>query len=85
MPATTLKPVEGRLRTACSECQAEFYIGLSLAMRCGMNTGHCTCPKCQTFLHIEILEGDAAWTEPFQQYLKRSGVSIPVENGDAAE
>jgi hypothetical protein len=31
-----------------------------------MNTGHCTCPKCQTFLHVEILEGDAAWTEPFR-------------------
>lgn len=87
MPATTLKPIEGRLRSACSECGAEFYVGLSLAMRIGMNTGHGTCPnpKCQTFLHIEILEGDAAWTEPFQAYLKRTGRLIPVEDGDVAE
>jgi hypothetical protein len=33
MPATALKPVEGRLRSACSECGAEFYIGLSISMR----------------------------------------------------
>lgn len=84
MPATTLKPIEGRLRSACSECGAEFYVGLSISMQMGMNSGHASCPKCSTFLHIEILEGDAAWTEPFEKYLKRSGVSIPVENGDAA-
>ena len=84
MPATTLKPVEGRLRTACSECQAEFYVGLSISMQMGMNTGHASCPKCNTFLHIEILEGDAAWTEPFDKYLKRTGTMVPVENGDAA-
>ena len=69
---TTLKPIEGRLRTRCSECQHEFYCGLSLAMRCGMNTGHASCSKCNTFLHIEMLEGDAAWTEPMAKYLERT-------------
>ena len=73
--ATTLKPVEGRLRTRCSECQAEFYVGLSLAMQCGLNSGHAPCPKCRTFLHIEILEGDAAWTEPFNAWLKRKEIA----------
>lgn len=80
MPATTLKPVEGRLRTHCSECQHEFYIGLSMAMKMGMNTGHCTCSQCKTFLHVEILEGDAAWTESFEKYLKRTRA-----NANAAE
>lgn len=72
MSATTLKPIDGRLRTRCSECQHEFYCGLSIAMRCGLNTGHATCSKCKTFLHIEILEGDAAWTEPMAKYLERT-------------
>jgi hypothetical protein len=68
---TTLKPIEGRLRTRCAKCETEFYIGPSLAMKSGVNSGHCTCPKCQTFLHVEILEGDEAWTEPFDEYLAR--------------
>ena len=71
MPQTTLKPIEGRLRTACSQCQAEFYIGKSPAMKLGHNSGHCTCPKCSAFLHVEILEGDAAWTEPWNVFLTR--------------
>ena len=72
MPASTLKPIEGRLRTRCGECQYEFYIGLSLAMQMGMNSGHCTCPQCKTFLHAEILEGDEAWTEKFDKHLART-------------
>lgn len=69
---TKLQPIDGRLRTNCSECKREFYIGKSMAMQMGMNTGHCTCPSCKTFLHVEILEGDAAWTEPFDNYFKRT-------------
>lgn len=84
MPATTLKPVEGRLRTHCSVCQHEFYIGLSIAMQMGMNTGHCTCPRCKTFLHVEILEGDAAWTEAWDKYLKRTDVNKVAEDADAS-
>ncbi len=70
--ASTLPPIDGRLRTQCSECKIEFYVGLSLAMQSGINSGHGSCPKCRTFLHIEILEGDSAWTEPFDNYLKRT-------------
>jgi transcription elongation factor Elf1 len=69
---TTLKPVEGRLRTRCAKCETEFYVGPSLSMKMGVNSGHCTCAKCQTFLHVEILEGDEAWTEPFDDYLART-------------
>jgi len=72
MHQTTLPPIDGRLRSACSQCHREFYIGKSLAMQMGMNSGHCTCPDCKTFLHVEILEGDAAWTEPYADFLKRS-------------
>lgn len=79
MRPSTLKPIEGRLRTRCAQCNAEFYCGLSLAMQFGHNSGVANCPQCQTFLHIEILEGDAAWTEEFQAYLKRTGTMIPVK------
>lgn len=45
---------------------------MSLSMKMGVNSGHCTCQKCNTFLHVEILEGDEAWTEPFDDYLART-------------
>jgi RNase P subunit RPR2 len=79
MQPSELTPVEGRLRTKCAKCETPFYCGLSLSMRFGMNSGVANCPKCRTFLHIEILEGDAAWTEEFQTYLKRTGKMIPVK------
>lgn len=77
---STLAPRHGRLRTRCSVCEAEFYIGASIAMQMGMNTGHCTCAKCKTFLHVEILEGDVAWTERHSDWLERAkGESLKQE------
>lgn len=67
-----LEPKQGRLRTRCCACDLEFYIGASISMRMGMNTGHCSCPKCETFLHVEILEGDMAWTERHSEWCKRA-------------
>jgi hypothetical protein len=46
-------------------------IGRSLAMRMGMNTGHVTCPKCESFLHVEQLEGDSASTERWERFVAR--------------
>jgi len=40
-------------------------------MQMGINSGHVTCPKCKAFLHVEILEGDEASTELFDQWLAR--------------
>ena len=60
-----------RIQTRCSVCQHPFSIRPSMAMRCGMNTGHVGCPKCDEFLHVELLEGNEAWTEPFADYLAR--------------
>jgi hypothetical protein len=68
---STLPPIAGRLRTRCGACQHEFYCGRSLSMQMGLNSGHCSCPKCNTFLHVECLEGDAAWTEPHSVWLER--------------
>jgi len=69
---TKLPPIEGRLRTRCAKCGYEFYIGMSLAMKMGINTGHCSCGACGTFLHAEILEGDEMWTEEFDKFLERT-------------
>lgn len=66
-----LKPIEGRLRTRCSECSKEFYIGASIAMLAGVNSGHGSCPACNTFLHFEALEGDVAWSENHSVWLSR--------------
>ena len=69
---SNLAPIAGNLRTRCSECNHPFYIRPSLSMRCGLNSGHCNCPKCKTFLRVEILEGDEAWTEPYEAWTKRT-------------
>jgi len=68
---SSLAPMQGRLRTRCSQCSHEFYIGPSLAMQMGMNTGHAGCPKCRAFLHIEVLEGDVAWSELHSTWLEK--------------
>lgn len=68
MGPTTGKP---RFRTRCCCCQHPFQIGASLAMLSGHNSGHATCPKCKEFLHVELLEGDEAWTERWGDYLAR--------------
>jgi hypothetical protein len=83
---SALAPVDGRLRTRCAVCKHEFYIGASIAMRMGLNTGHCTCPSCKTFLHCELLEGDEAWTERHSDWLKRAaGISdrVDLQSGGA--
>lgn len=59
------------LRTRCCQCNHPFQIRPSLSMQMGRNTGHASCPNCKTFLHVEILEGDEAWTEPWDQYVQR--------------
>lgn len=63
-----------KLRTRCCKCDHPMTIGRSLSMQMGMNSGHVTCPQCKTFLHVEELEGDEAWTEEWDSYMKRVGV-----------
>ncbi len=72
-----LPPVTGFLRTRCCECGKKFYIRPSLSMQLGHNSGHCTCTKCKTFLHVELLEGDEAWTEEWDRWLKRTSEVQP--------
>lgn len=59
-------------RTRCCKCQHEFKIKPSLSMQHGHNSGCGSCPKCQQFLHFELLEGDEAWSEEWQAYLART-------------
>jgi len=65
MAAKTPRPL---INTRCCKCSHEFQFHPSLSMQCGMNSGHLTCPKCNTFLHVEILEGDVAWSQDFKEY-----------------
>lgn len=60
------------LETRCCKCEHPMQIRPSIAMMMGMNTGHAGCPKCQAFLHVEILEGNEAWTEPWNDYIERT-------------
>lgn len=59
-------------RTRCGKCGHDFRIGPSMSMQMGHNSGCVSCPKCDQFLHVELLEGDEAWTEPWDQFLKRT-------------
>lgn len=61
------------LVTRCCQCQHPMSIAASIAMLMGMNTGHVTCPKCHAFLHVEVLEGNEAWTELWNDYVERTG------------
>jgi len=60
-----------KLVTRCCKCDLPFQIFPSMSMQMGVNTGHVTCPKCKAFLHVEILEGNEAWTEPWEKYIDR--------------
>jgi hypothetical protein len=66
-PETSSHP----FKTICCVCKRELTFRPSLAMQCGMNSGHLTCPGCKTFLHIEIMEGDRANSEKWDDYLAR--------------
>jgi len=72
MPTENTKTETELFRTRCAKCQTKFSLSPSLAMQCGTNTGHCNCPNpdCGTFLHVELLEGEA-WTEVWGDYMKR--------------
>jgi transcription elongation factor Elf1 len=62
---------EHYLPTHCADCGHKFSIRPSAAMKCGINSGHATCPNCKEFLHVEALEG-GAWTEKWNDYLART-------------
>lgn len=58
--------------TICCECGHEFPIGASISMQMGSNSGHATCPKCDTFLHISLNEHQtAAISEEWCAWLAR--------------
>lgn len=59
------------LSIACPTCAHAFGIGPSLMMRLGVNSGHCTCPGCKTFLHVEATGSGTASGEPWDDYAKR--------------
>ena len=38
----------------CANCGHEMQFKPSICMEWGINSGHATCSKCNTFLHMEI-------------------------------
>lgn len=38
----------------CAKCGHPMQFAPSISMQMGINTGHATCSKCNTFLHLEI-------------------------------
>lgn len=61
-----------RYPVECSECGHEFYAAPSLSMHLGQNSGHGSCTKCKTFLHLEIdPSGDEMTSMPHVQYIQK--------------
>lgn len=59
----------------CSECSHEMFLVPSIIMIMGLNSGHGTCSKCKTFLHLEInADNETAKSEPMNKYHKRLGL-----------
>lgn len=73
------------LETKCCACDHAFRIRPSLSMQMGINSGHVSCPKCKEFLHVEILEGNAAWTERWTDYVQRECHGAPIVAQHAEE
>jgi hypothetical protein len=54
----------------CCVCEKRLYFHTSILMEMGINCGHCTCPKCKTFLKLSIdLKTDSGKSVPYEQYL----------------
>lgn len=45
-----------RYKTICPICENDFDVAKSIFMEMGFNSGSCTCPKCETHLHLECDE-----------------------------
>ena len=63
-----------RYSCVCVQCGYEFEAARSLWMDMGLNSGHGSCPKCRTFLHLEIeggLDGERMVSELWELYLAR--------------
>lgn len=72
MAEKTKRPL---LKTRCCKCGHHFQFHPSIAMLSGMNSGHLSCPQCSTFLHVEMLEGDVAWSQDFKEYAAGAGIA----------
>lgn len=70
--------LQERLPAVCGSCACEFQINPSLSMRMGINSGHAKCPQCQSFLHVELVNGRPV-TEVFDAWLKRTRESAACE------
>ncbi len=75
------------LRTRCCVCGCDIRFAPSISMQLGANTGHLTCPDCKAFLHVEVLEGNDAWSERWEDYIQREqyGVSFVQQATTAKE
>ncbi len=72
MPAELPEELESRYPLECCVCGAALSVAPSISMQFGINTGHGTCLRCQTFLHLEIAEGGGFMvSEPWDDYAAR--------------
>lgn len=71
------------LQTKCCACEHAFRIRPSISMQFGINSGHVTCPKCKEFLHVEQLEGNAAWTMRWNDFIAREFDGPTRHQGEA--
>jgi len=68
---------EERYNFKCAKCGHEQSAAPSWGMQSGHNSGHGSCMKCKTFLHLEItpdIFGKEMKSEIWDEFLKRKGV-----------
>lgn len=56
MPAAVGETLQDRYPLTCPSCGWEGSARPSMSMEFGMNSGHCKCPECSEFLHLQISE-----------------------------
>lgn len=61
-----MKELKEKYDFKCSECGKELWFKPSLAMQFNLNSGHCSCPDCKTFLHLFINENNEGMSEEWE-------------------
>ncbi len=63
--------IKERYEATCPDCEAGVTVAPSLAMHFGFETGHGTCPHCNSFFHIHLVI-DEIVTMNWNQWLDES-------------
>jgi transcription elongation factor Elf1 len=62
----------------CPKCGAELNAAPSLSMKTGINSGHATCIRCSTSLHLQINEANDGMTATkWADWLKKHMEATP--------